>query len=288
MVKHSYKKILFCDIDGVLNRCEYVKDLYFDTYGDHCLALHKPAVLALKKLLEEVPDLNVVWISDWNTVPSTFQGRDGCTFNPMSLLESFDWLKCRIAGRVVGKMSMCRIESIIRWLNDNIVENFAIADDNDIYPYDGQYGSWLTKNLVLIDNLKAFNDEYANDVKKKLDMPFNKEYMMNVIHRLNAGDSFTMNDKYVCTFVKNHDANSLFSEWAKEDNCNATQFCKASVAVVDRETNDKYEGYVTLMHNTDIITSSAYSINLSLKKDDAVVLNTTASTLTDIVQNFNN
>ena len=48
MVKHSLKKILFCNIDGVLNRCEYAKDLYFDTYGDYCLALHKPAVLALK------------------------------------------------------------------------------------------------------------------------------------------------------------------------------------------------------------------------------------------------
>ena len=288
MVKHSLKKILFCDIDGVLNRCEYAKDLYFDTYGDHCLALHKPAVLALKKLLEDVPDLNVVWISNWNTVPISFQGQDGCTLNPLAILESFEWLKARTVGHVIGKMSMDRAESICRWLKHHIAENFVIVDDNNNYSINDQYGSWLTKQLVAVDNLEAFNDKYADEVKKKLDIPFNKEYMVNVIHRLNVGDSFTMNDKYVCTFVKNHDANSLFSEWAKEDNCNAMQFCKASVAVVDRETNDKYEGYVTLMHNTDISTSSTYSINLSLKKDDAVVLNTTASTLTDIVQNFNN
>ena len=285
----SHKKILFCDIDGVLNRYEYAKDLYFDTYGDNCLALHKPAVLALKRLLEEIPDLKVVWISDWNTVPNSFQGNDGCTLNPQSVLESFVWLKERIEGRVIGKMSMDRVESIMRWLKQDVVENFAILDDYNNYPINDQYGSWLTKHLVAVNNLEAFNEKYANEVKDKLNMPFDKEYFVNVIHSLNIDDSFTMNDKYVCTLKKDRSNGNLipFSEWKKEDNCKATYFCKAYVEVFDKENNENHEGYVTLMHNTDIITSSKYSISLSLIKDSSTILCTTASTLTDIIKNFN-
>ena len=51
----------------------------------------------------------------------------------------------------IGKMSMNRIESIIRWLKDNIVENFAIVDDNDIVHRGGDAFAWRMRGAAYAD-----------------------------------------------------------------------------------------------------------------------------------------
>lgn len=84
----TYKKIMFLDIDGVLNRAEYGKDLYDDTYSDYCLAIHRPSVVALKKLLDKNPELDIVWISNWTSTTDNF----GMALNPIAALEMFPWV----------------------------------------------------------------------------------------------------------------------------------------------------------------------------------------------------
>ena len=57
-------RVLFCDIDGVLNFAEYGDDTYYDKYYGKEVALDDECIEHLKRLLERFPDLKIVWSTD--------------------------------------------------------------------------------------------------------------------------------------------------------------------------------------------------------------------------------
>ena len=132
-------KILFLDIDSVLNISRYGEDLYCNGRSDFPFVednvpLNVKCIDALKYIFNEVPDLKVVWSTDWRIYDEpTYNGFK----NPRLWLETQDWMKDRIVGKTPKKMSSTHYEEIRMWFSyekkDIEVEKFAILDDYDSY-----------------------------------------------------------------------------------------------------------------------------------------------------------
>jgi len=147
-------KILFLDIDSVLNHSKRGVDGYSDEgfAGDPVedgVPLCRGNVEALKGLLEAVPDAKVVWSTDWRLFKEdTWNGWK----NPLKWLEAQDWMKGRVVGKTPKKMSSTRFEEISFWFSENEynrrragkagakpffdVESYAVLDD---YSSPGMY-----------------------------------------------------------------------------------------------------------------------------------------------------
>ena len=132
-------KILFLDIDSVLNVSRYGEDLYNNGRSDFPFVednvpLNVKCIDALKYIFNEVPDLKVVWSTDWRLY-------DKPTYNdyrnPRLWLEKQIWMKNRIIGNTPKKMSSTHYEEIRMWFTyekkDLKIEKFAILDDYDSY-----------------------------------------------------------------------------------------------------------------------------------------------------------
>lgn len=133
-------KILFLDIDSVLNHSKPAEDLY---NGEECagspfvednVPLCKDNIAALKHIFEAVPDLKVVWSTDWRL----YDKPDYHGFkNPRLWLEAQDWMEGRVIGKTPKKMSSTHYEEIRMWFSyekkDLDIESFAILDDYDSY-----------------------------------------------------------------------------------------------------------------------------------------------------------
>lgn len=133
-------KILFLDIDSVLNHSRYAGDCYEGEEYAGCafvedkVPLCKDNIEALKHLFEEVPDLKVVWSTDWRL----YDKPDYNGFkNPRQWLEAQDWMEGRVIGKTPKKMSSTHYEEIRMWFSyekkDLDIEKFAILDDYDSY-----------------------------------------------------------------------------------------------------------------------------------------------------------
>lgn len=133
-------KILFVDIDSVLNHSKYAEDCYQgeecagDAFVEDKVPLCKDNIAALKHIFEAVPDLKVVWTTDWRL----YDKPDYNGFkNPRQWLEAQDWMKDRVVGKTPKKMSSTHYEEIRMWFhygsNCSMVESFAILDDYDSY-----------------------------------------------------------------------------------------------------------------------------------------------------------
>lgn len=135
-------KILFLDIDSVLNCSKYGEDLYYgaeyamEELIEANIPLCVPCLKALMYIFKEVPDLKVVWSTDWRLYDKpTYNGYG----NPRFWLEKQPWMKGRIIGKTPKKMSSTHYEEIRMWFSydkkdQNIdVEKFAILDDYDSY-----------------------------------------------------------------------------------------------------------------------------------------------------------
>ena len=128
-------KILFLDIDSVLNTPKYGEDLYNDRNSDFQFVeadvpLDVNCINALKHIFKEVPDLKVVWSTDWRLYNEpTFNSFK----NPLIWLEAQDWMKDRVISKT-PKLTMpsSHFEEIHAWLSKNTnidVETFAILED---------------------------------------------------------------------------------------------------------------------------------------------------------------
>lgn len=154
-------KILFCDIDSVLNHSKLAEDCYD---GEECagsafvedkVPLCQDNIAALKHIFEEVPDLKVVWSTDWRL----YDKPDYNGFkNPRQWLEKQPWMKGRIIGKTPKKMSSTHYEEIQMWFSydkkDIEVEKFAILDDyatNAMFLYfkDSFFQCWYDTGLTM-------------------------------------------------------------------------------------------------------------------------------------------
>lgn len=129
-------KILFLDIDSVLNHSRYAEDCYQgeeyagDAFVEDKVPLCKDNIEALKYIFDAVPDLKVVWSTDWKLHDKPeYNGFK----NPRQWLEAQDWMKDRVIGKTPKKLSSTHYEEIRMWLTyekkDIEVEKFAILDD---------------------------------------------------------------------------------------------------------------------------------------------------------------
>lgn len=154
-------KILFLDIDSVLNCSKYGEDLYYgaeyamEELIEANIPLCVSCIKALMYIFKEVPDLKVVWSTDWRLYDEpTYNGYG----NPRFWLEKQPWMKDRIIGKTPKKMSSTHYEEIRMWFTyekkDIEVEKFAILDDyatNAMFSYfkDNFFQCWYDDGLTM-------------------------------------------------------------------------------------------------------------------------------------------
>jgi len=157
--------VLFLDIDGVLNSADWFKEAYETRklarkkYEDRLIADYGNArweldvspehAAHLKRIMQEVESLNIVVSSTWR------------------LHYSVDELKTRLSklldissDRIVGKtprLFTARGLEIQKWLDDNLVEKFAILDDDSDMEH-------LKDNLFQTKNKSGLQKEHADKI----------------------------------------------------------------------------------------------------------------------------
>lgn len=148
-------KILFLDIDSVLNHSTYAESIYCGKGNEFAgspliandIPLCKDNVDALKHILDSIPDLKIVWSTDWrlNNDP-TYEG----WHNPRIWLESQDWIKDRIIGKTPKKMSSTHYEEIRMWFTEN--EFIKKHQDKD----------WMKQTHIEVDDFAILDDYSSN------------------------------------------------------------------------------------------------------------------------------
>ena len=285
----SMKKCLFLDIDGVLNRAEYGKELYGETYSDYCLCLHRPSVEALKKLLDDEPDLKIVWISDWAKFDSASYYGSACQLDPLVALEQFPWLKERVFGSVFyGAYETAKgdekMHAVKAFVEDHIVESYAILDDDAYAKADGLQE--VFNHLVSINPLKSFLEDDLPLVKSKLEIPMDRETIHKTLLSLDYEDSFVVNQRYRCSFdfSKYHDkAAPLFSEFKKDENCPRLT-AEVDVLVYDMANGEHLQGLVALNIDKDLGNKKEASLCVKHLGDSNWMSGLTVIYLTDVMR----
>ena len=144
-------KIVFLDIDGVLNRTKQSDDLYYDTFENNELPLNLDLVDNLKTLIESDENIKIVWSSDWGIFNELKWKK---WLNPRIWLESQFWLKDKIIGITPRKMSSEHYHNIKWWLDEHAeIKRYVILEDS--YFPENWFG--LEKHLIQIDSSKGFD-----------------------------------------------------------------------------------------------------------------------------------
>ena len=127
-MKGSKSKILFLDIDGVLNRTSFGVDTYTEFLPAHRselvaqdVPLLQDNVENLKEIIDKVNDLGVVWSTDWRFEDNETYSpcNEQVWRNPRLWLESQSWFKDVLIGKTPKKLSSDRHEEIHFWLSEN-------------------------------------------------------------------------------------------------------------------------------------------------------------------------
>lgn len=153
-------KILFLDIDSVLNHSTYAESIYSgkgnEFAGSELVAndvpLCKDNLKALKYILDNVPNLKIVWSTDWRLCNETIYEH---WQNPRMWLESQDWIKEHVLDDDIlkntpKKMSSTHYEEIRFWFNANEYRK-THADK-----------SWIDGPYIDVDDF-AILDDYASN-----------------------------------------------------------------------------------------------------------------------------
>ena len=255
--KESIEKVLFLDIDGVLNRAEYGKDTYEETYADYCVCLHRPSVEALRKLLIKEPSLKIVWITDWAKFEPNACNANHCYLDPKHALEQFPWIKSRIIGSVfAGEHSYARGDkkmlAIKRFIEENLVEAYAILDD-DMYKKT-QETQHLFSHFIRINPLKSFLEDDIHLVEKALNLPTDGDAIHSMLLKMNHTDSFVVNGRYLCRFDFSKFSQKkapLFTDFKKDDNC-YRMTAEVDVLVYDEKIGENKLGRIFLNIDKDL------------------------------------
>lgn len=146
-------KVLFCDIDGVLNSLDSwkrTKDFNIATGID---PYH---VKFLNHIIQEIPELFIVISSTWRVgeTPSTLY--DMLVKNGINI-KSVDYV-----GRTEAKGAPIRGIEIDKWISENNVDNYCIVDDDQDMLYKQR------NNFVKINGNRGLTEKQANRVIKIL------------------------------------------------------------------------------------------------------------------------
>ena len=262
--KESIEKVLFLDIDGVLNRAEYGKDTYEETYADYCVCLHRPSVEALRKLLSKEPNLKIVWITDWAKFEPNACNANHCYLDPRHALEQFPWIKSRIIGSVfVGEHSYARGDkkmlAVKSFIEENLVEAYAILDD-DIYK-NTQDTEHMHDHFIRINPLKSFLEDDIPLVEKALSLPTDGDAIHSMLLKMDYTDSFVVNGRYLCKFdfsKFNQKKAPLFTDFKKDENC-PRMIAEVDVLVYDEKIGENKLGRIFLNIEKDLCSRKCAS-----------------------------
>lgn len=160
-------KVVFLDIDGVLNGASYGEDTYFDAFADKDLALHQSCLDNLKAIVDAHPDAKIVWTSDWRFYDKAkwHQWK-----NPKLYLEALPWLAGKFIGKTPAKMSSEHYHDIKWWLDENKTEHYVILEDS--YFPKNWFG--IEKHLVATDSNIGLSKKDADLAIKILNGEFEK------------------------------------------------------------------------------------------------------------------
>ena len=262
--------VLFLDIDGVLSRAEYSKDLYEDTYGDYCLALHRPSVEALRKLLQKIPDLKIVWISDWAKCERGICSKQNCYIDPLQALELFPWLKERVIGDIFGGLyshggilgNGSKLNAIESYVSCNNIKQYAIVDDNDYDKVDAMLAgnAQILEHIVQINPLKSFLEDDLLKVERILYTP-SKDGIYSMFIDAKAGDVFIVNNSMKCTVVDD-------TKDIKEDSNCPRQYIEMKVDAKDLSSGKDLVGLVVMSYDKD---TKRKNVSLYTKSSETLI-----------------
>lgn len=146
-------KVIFLDIDGVLNKSSFGEDTYYDKFADSDLALDQDLIANLKTLVESDDSIRIVWSSDWGVYDKEYWNR---WKNPIKHIESFDWMKGKVLGITPRKLSSEHFHEIKWWLDHHPdINDYVILEDS--YFPDEWFG--LEHHLVRCDSAKGFDND---------------------------------------------------------------------------------------------------------------------------------
>lgn len=150
-------KVILLDIDGCLNNSGDGEDVYFDRHSESELALDMRNVSNLKSVIDRVPDVRVVWSTDWRFCEDELWR--GKWRNPRLWLERQPWMAGRVIGNTPKKMSSERFHEVKWWLDEHPdATEYAVIEDS--YFPDDWFG--IEKHLVRCDHSRGFTAEDAD------------------------------------------------------------------------------------------------------------------------------
>ena len=163
MTMDEKMRVVFLDIDSVLNHAAPGLDIYFDETEKGKVPIDNGNLEAFKKVLAHDPDLKVVWSTDWRYYDDELWNG---YMNPRLWLEAQDFMKGRIIGKTPQKMSSEHFHDIKWWLDEHDeVQKYVILEDS--YFPDKWFG--LDKHLVRVSRDTGLTDEDADDAIRILD-----------------------------------------------------------------------------------------------------------------------
>lgn len=149
-------KILFLDIDGVLNNFKWSliqpPGLMYRTVND----LDPENMKHLSKLLKAYPEVKVVVMSDWRKLMSLNELK--------SIFSNFEINPDQIIGYTpVVTRSQNREDEVLLYLQDNPCDDYALVDNDDFF-------NQLKPKLALTDPAIGLDEESINKIKSALNL----------------------------------------------------------------------------------------------------------------------
>lgn len=120
-MKNNKIDILFLDIDSVLNCAEYASTSYDEDKSskalvEHNVPLHSKCIEALQHILRELPELKIVWSTDWKLSEDDYWNG---WHNPRKWLEAQFWMKDRVVSNTPKRFTSTHPQEIHLWFKQN-------------------------------------------------------------------------------------------------------------------------------------------------------------------------
>ena len=170
-------KIIFLDIDGVLNNFQTFREIHFEEQltGVRRVAIDPDKVALLKEIVDYT-DAKIVLISDWRKYGKMKKGKFVTKNENLSqILDILEFYNLFIYD-VTPKVRGCNREVEIRkWLENKDIEKYIIIDDEE-YDLQGFTSEEIVKTYFIktdqngdgIKDLSGLTKEHVEEAIKKL------------------------------------------------------------------------------------------------------------------------
>ena len=281
-------RVLFLDIDGIVNHASYGEDLYHDKFAAKSVPIVKDNLEALKSLFVACPDLKVVWSSSWGICDDeTWQSWK----NPRLWLEAQDFMQGRVIGITPRKFSSEHFHEIKWWLDEKgaKVDAYVILED-DYFP-----AKWfgLERHLVQVESSKGLTPD---DVAKAIEILTRKDHMIGTKEDVEFGTQVArrlllsardckveLNKRYRCEFQTTEDL--AFPKF-EEDRNSPSYTSIAAVSITDKTTGAVCNGRICLTNHNDLAKHGKFSCMLFFDGEQASSVNVTYIRFADIEGNY--